>query len=140
MCRSYYKCTSQGCGVRKHVERAANDAKVVITTYEGKHNHDVPPSRGRSLGYNTNTNTNTTSLIGNNTTLNPIKPSPNYSTFTNSLHNARPPPTYPTPQEPFTLEMFHSQAASLGFSGFERSTSSAIDTKKYGYHDIEQNN
>ncbi|CAL9232842.1 unnamed protein product, partial [Arabidopsis halleri] len=38
--RSYYKCTTQGCEVRKHVERAATDPKVVVTTYEGKHSHD----------------------------------------------------------------------------------------------------
>ncbi|KAJ9551347.1 hypothetical protein OSB04_015392 [Centaurea solstitialis] len=40
--RSYYKCTSAGCTVRKHVERASHDPKAVITAYEGKHNHDVP--------------------------------------------------------------------------------------------------
>lgn len=27
------------------MERASHDAKVVITTYEGKHEHDMPPSR-----------------------------------------------------------------------------------------------
>ncbi|KAL6547016.1 WRKY Transcription Factor [Orobanche minor] len=43
--RSYYKCTSTGCNVRKHVERASHDLKAVITTYEGKHNHDVPAAR-----------------------------------------------------------------------------------------------
>uniref|UniRef100_A0A1D1XYQ3 WRKY transcription factor 44 n=1 Tax=Anthurium amnicola TaxID=1678845 RepID=A0A1D1XYQ3_9ARAE len=40
--RSYYKCTSPKCNVRKHVERALDDPKSVITTYEGKHNHDMP--------------------------------------------------------------------------------------------------
>lgn len=47
-CRSYYKCTNAGCMVRKHVERASHDLKSVITTYEGKHNHDVPAARASS--------------------------------------------------------------------------------------------
>nr|AVK51631.1 transcription factor WRKY33-3 [Sinapis alba] len=50
--RSYYKCTTTGCPVRKHVERASHDMRAVITTYEGKHNHDVPAARGS--GYTTN--------------------------------------------------------------------------------------
>nr|QCV57347.1 WRKY transcription factor [Fagopyrum tataricum] len=50
--RSYYKCTSIGCPVRKHIERASNDTRAVITTYEGKHNHDVPAARGSSYAVN----------------------------------------------------------------------------------------
>ncbi|MFS7985147.1 putative transcription factor WRKY family [Helianthus anomalus] len=50
--RSYYKCTSAGCTVRKHVERASHDLKSVITTYEGKHNHDVPAQKN---SHNNNT-------------------------------------------------------------------------------------
>ncbi|MCL7041402.1 hypothetical protein MKW94_029979 [Papaver nudicaule] len=46
--RSYYKCTTTGCNVRKHVERASADPKAVITTYEGKHNHDVPAPKNSS--------------------------------------------------------------------------------------------
>jgi len=43
--RSYYRCSNPGCPVKKHVERASHDPKVVITTYEGQHDHDMPPSR-----------------------------------------------------------------------------------------------
>ncbi|XVF81487.1 hypothetical protein PTKIN_Ptkin15bG0159200 [Pterospermum kingtungense] len=43
--RSYYRCSSPGCPVKKHVERASHDAKLVITTYEGRHEHDLPPTR-----------------------------------------------------------------------------------------------
>ncbi|KAF5205886.1 Wrky transcription factor wrky24 [Thalictrum thalictroides] len=39
--RSYYKCTSAGCPVRKHVERATDDTTFMIS-YEGKHDHDMP--------------------------------------------------------------------------------------------------
>lgn len=40
--RSYYRCTGVKCNVRKHVERAPDDPSVFITTYEGKHNHEMP--------------------------------------------------------------------------------------------------
>ncbi|KAG4403198.1 hypothetical protein GLYMA_01G053800v4 [Glycine max] len=53
--RSYYKCTTQGCNVRKHVERASTDPKAVITTYEGKHNHDVPAAKNNSHTMASNT-------------------------------------------------------------------------------------
>ncbi|XAR65234.1 hypothetical protein NMG60_11009283 [Bertholletia excelsa] len=58
--RSYYKCTNPGCNVRKHVERAASDRKAVITTYEGKHNHNVPAARNSS--HNTANNNNALAL------------------------------------------------------------------------------
>ncbi|KAH7533461.1 hypothetical protein FEM48_Zijuj04G0133100 [Ziziphus jujuba var. spinosa] len=43
--RSYYRCSNPGCPVKKHVERASHDQKVVIATYEGQHDHDIPPVR-----------------------------------------------------------------------------------------------
>nr|XP_009773393.1 PREDICTED: WRKY transcription factor 44 isoform X1 [Nicotiana sylvestris] len=46
--RSYYRCTSPKCNVRKFVERTTDDPKEFITTYEGKHNHGVPNRRPNS--------------------------------------------------------------------------------------------
>nr|QWQ79163.1 ZaWRKY42 [Zanthoxylum armatum] len=40
--RSYYRCTTQKCGVKKRVERSFQDPSFVITTYEGQHNHPLP--------------------------------------------------------------------------------------------------
>ncbi|XP_027352052.1 WRKY transcription factor 44 [Abrus precatorius] len=40
--RSYYRCTHIKCNVRKHVERAIDDPRAFVTTYEGKHNHEMP--------------------------------------------------------------------------------------------------
>ncbi|XVF63202.1 hypothetical protein PTKIN_Ptkin09bG0069100 [Pterospermum kingtungense] len=38
--RNYYRCSTGGCMVKKRVEREREDPRFVITTYEGKHNHE----------------------------------------------------------------------------------------------------
>lgn len=43
--RSYYRCTQDNCRVKKRVERLAEDPRMVITTYEGRHVHS-PSNNG----------------------------------------------------------------------------------------------
>ncbi|MED6215976.1 hypothetical protein PIB30_003176 [Stylosanthes scabra] len=71
--RSYYRCSAPGCFVKKHVERASHDSKVVITTYEGQHIHGIPP--GRTVSQNAATNAQTTTINGKpgtNSVANPV--------------------------------------------------------------------
>ncbi|ESW18836.1 hypothetical protein PHAVU_006G074600 [Phaseolus vulgaris] len=105
--RSYYKCTFPGCPVRKHVERASHDLRAVITTYEGKHNHDVPAARGsgsnsigRSVPINTTTNSTTSAAT---------------SIYINSHQNLR--PAAPERTQHFNSNM-QQGSGSFGFSGF----------------------
>ncbi|KAB2599104.1 WRKY transcription factor 75 [Pyrus ussuriensis x Pyrus communis] len=42
--RSYYRCTHQGCNVKKQVQRLTKDEGVVVTTYEGMHSHPIEKS------------------------------------------------------------------------------------------------
>lgn len=127
-CRSYYKCTHPGCPVRKHVERASHDLRAVITTYEGKHNHDVPAARGsgshsvsRPLPSNNNSNIAATTAIrpsvitGRHT---------NNNSVNNPLHNLRLPTS--DGQSPFTLEMLQSPG-SFGLSGYGNSIGSYMN-------------
>nr|XP_023870627.1 probable WRKY transcription factor 75 isoform X1 [Quercus suber] len=42
--QSYYRCTHQGCNVKKQVQRLTKDEAIVVTTYEGMHSHPIEKS------------------------------------------------------------------------------------------------
>ncbi|KAL8484805.1 hypothetical protein ACS0TY_027191 [Phlomoides rotata] len=53
--RSYYRCTSTSCGVKKRVERSSEDPSTVVTTYEGTHTHQCPITPRGSYGISSET-------------------------------------------------------------------------------------
>ncbi|WCJ27346.1 WRKY DNA-binding protein 71 [Euphorbia peplus] len=62
--RSYYRCTTQKCTVKKRVERSFQDPSIVITTYEGQHNHPIPATlRGNAAAMLSHSMFNTPSHI-----------------------------------------------------------------------------
>ncbi|KAG2304547.1 hypothetical protein Bca52824_033198 [Brassica carinata] len=46
--RSYYKCSHKSCNVKKHVERGADNVKILVITYNGIHGHAAPAPRSSS--------------------------------------------------------------------------------------------
>ncbi|KAE8697166.1 putative WRKY transcription factor 48 [Hibiscus syriacus] len=48
--RSYYRCTTASCNVKKRVERSFSDPSIVVTTYEGQHTHSSPIMPRPKLG------------------------------------------------------------------------------------------
>lgn len=89
--------------MRKHVERASHDLRAVITTYEGKHNHDVPAARGSGI-----------SRAAIPPATNMVNPGLRMPVNNNQAVHAQ--------MTPFTLEMLQATAGTnSGYNGFANS-------------------
>lgn len=99
------------------MERASHDMRAVITTYEGKHNHDVPAARG-SAGYGANTRPASDTNRNSNVSVAAVRPLalPNHSNNLSYLSSLQKQPTSES-QSPYTLKMLQN-SGSYGFSEF----------------------
>lgn len=85
--RAYYRCSmGTSCPVRKQVQRCFKDETVVITSYEGNHNHPLPPA-ARPLASTTSAALNmflSGSITSSHSTITTLPNSPLFSSLSST--------------------------------------------------------
>ncbi|KAF6159958.1 hypothetical protein GIB67_033042 [Kingdonia uniflora] len=137
--RAYYRCTvATACPVRKQVQRCAEDMSILITTYEGTHNHPLPIS---ATAMASTTSAAACMLMSGSTSsrTNPSNVADLHGLNFNLTDNSRgrqfylpnssisTPPPYPT----ITLDLTTPSLSSSSMSQFNRSSSNFGTTPRY---------
>lgn len=123
--------------MRKHVERASHDIRAVITTYEGKHNHDVPAARGsgshsinRSMPEITSNISNASNVNSTTMTIMPSQGPLNSTAALNPIRGMKQSVSSEQGQSPFTLEMLQGNGGFEFSGGFGSSMGAFINNQQ----------
>ncbi|XP_074564561.1 putative WRKY transcription factor 72 [Curcuma longa] len=127
--RAYYRCSiAPGCLVRKQVQRCAEDLSILITTYEGTHNHPLPlsatavastTSAAASMLMSGSSTSSTYNLMQSQFVVPPSLsmqfPSPSHPTITLDLTAPSSTPQFRFPHSS-SISSWHSSSSSFNFS------------------------